>query len=710
MHSLFLQEVCYNQFRLMPTLISRQETIGMAELKQWPGFVTLRLLANGTYSRIYEIKKKDNLQSRSYALKVISVPGENFQGGQNMPDDIRRSFYQGIVDDIYQEISAVGELSVKNPIVTYYECEVVEYPENGSWDVVIRMELLTPILQYMVDHVLSDEDIFRLYYEISNALAKCHSAGIIHGDVSLDSIYIDENDHSFKLGGFGLRRLVDARCSSKEDDDALNALVNELRSLNAQNQEARQHRGSAASTSRTDSSFAEEEQRLRAALRERERKLQAEQRRREQEERARREREARESGDSSAQAAAQAAPEQSHDPFAGQSGNRTQRKTARDTASRRRDTWPAAGKTTGRESGRDPWNTAYEEGKRESGSTYSAGNTTGTSGSSNPSGYPGSETAWRRTSVDPAAQEKADKRRRGRKAAMLAAGITAGVIGLATVFSAVSSDNDYQYTPTYEYTEEFVDESDPLANSEIPSVEQAEAILAEYMDEADHTEVTKGIFGSVEREDGYSSDENRIYTIYYDYGEVPSSITIYEDDDTWTPLYDASYSDGHLRWFTEYEDSYTLRRTSYNEDGSLFYANEYDRDADGGIIEERNYEEDGRMHQRSVYEGSSNDPEAMTTWYYDNSGNVKYFYETFYDENGNAVTTLHHDSDGKLVRRYETEYKKINGYYYQSVETVYDEEENVMEYRVEYDYDGSGDLKKAVYYDAEGNVTNEYNY
>ena len=695
----------------------------MAQMRNWPGLVTIRRLADGTYSQVYEVKKQGSASGKSYALKVISVPGTHFSGGLNMPEDKRYSFYQGIVDDIYNEISAVGEISVQKGLVTYYDCNVIEYPDTMSWEVITRMELLTPIREYLLSHVFSEEDLFRLYYEINDALKICHSAGVIHGDVGMDSIYVDEQDGSFKLGGFGLRRLVDAQCSSKEDEDALNAFFLDLRGLNAQNQEERRKRGlREEARSKPDTSAPEdpgqemlrrqaEERRRQQILREREIA-----RRREEAARKKAEQDDRSSGGAAAQAQARPETEADRDPFAyyertarrpaGKTTGTTNRKTAdndpwstsRNGSGESTDTaWNRKTSGKARTADRNPWDTASQ-------GTGNASGSTGYGGS-----YPEGETAWRRSRPGDAAAGRPVKK--GRKGRALLVGGTIAAITAAVIITAASNSSE-SYTepshPQYQYTQTVETDENADYNDSIPTADEAQEIIDSYIDEADHVETRKNLLGQVESESGYNDDNELIYNIYYDHGDIPESIIIYEEGGDWNMLYSAHYDDGHIRWFSEYEDDYMIRGTTYESDGSLSYCSEYDRDMDGRVLEDRYYDSDGQLDARYVYEYDGDVQTSLKVYDYKDGENTSIrAYD--YDSEGNAVRQTRYNADGEVEEWTDMEYEQFKGNW-EEVREYHYLADGSLDYSVELKRNSDGKIKSRIYYDSEGNETDRYSY
>lgn len=88
-------------------------------------------------------------------------------------------------------------------VVSYEDHHLEEYPGEIRWDILIRMELLTPLEHYLREQAhfsggasaagtLPVSEVVRLGQEIAGALAFCQRKNIIHRDVKPENIFIRE--------------------------------------------------------------------------------------------------------------------------------------------------------------------------------------------------------------------------------------------------------------------------------------------------------------------------------------------------------------------------------------------------------------------------------------------------------------------------------------------------------------------------------------
>ena len=176
----------------------------------------VRELGEGSFGKVFEIEHRDLSGTYSSALKVITIPRNKTElaqvASENTGPDGVAKYFRSIVDGITKEFNIMSQLKGESTIVSYEDHEVREHTDGIGWDIFIRMELLTPLLQYTANYPLSRNDIIRLGIDICSALELCRKNAIIHRDIKPENIFVSKNGR-FKLGDFGIAKNIDKTTS-----------------------------------------------------------------------------------------------------------------------------------------------------------------------------------------------------------------------------------------------------------------------------------------------------------------------------------------------------------------------------------------------------------------------------------------------------------------------------------------------------------------
>jgi hypothetical protein len=129
-----------------------------------------------------------------------------------MDDASARSYYQALVSDIIQEIRLMSEFRGNSNIVSFEDHRVIERKNEIGWDILIRMELLTGLNEFVMEKPLSPEDVIKLGIHICRALEICAVTNTIHRDIKPDNIFVSRFGE-YKLGDFGIARQIERTMS-----------------------------------------------------------------------------------------------------------------------------------------------------------------------------------------------------------------------------------------------------------------------------------------------------------------------------------------------------------------------------------------------------------------------------------------------------------------------------------------------------------------
>ena len=180
------------------------------------GWNITRLLGEGGYGRVFEIERSEFGQTYRAALKVITVPQSSAEVrsviSEGMSVSQAEAYFHGIVEELVHEFSIMFKLKGTANVVSCEDLRVLEHPDGIGWDILIRMELLHPLLPYVYEHPMARRDIIRLGIDICKALELCQRYNIIHRDIKPENIFISDNG-DYKLGDFGIARTIERTTS-----------------------------------------------------------------------------------------------------------------------------------------------------------------------------------------------------------------------------------------------------------------------------------------------------------------------------------------------------------------------------------------------------------------------------------------------------------------------------------------------------------------
>ena len=173
----------------------------------WPEWQIEGEIGAGAFGKVYKIKRQDIGGTYYAALKVISVPKSHDEldilRGANMDDRQITEYYIRFADDLSREFSLMERLKGHSNIVSYEDHKIVPHPDGIGWDVLIRMELLTPLLRHLDQRGCGEQDVIKIGMDICDALIRCEQEGIIHRDIKPGNIFMS-NHGDYKLGDFGI--------------------------------------------------------------------------------------------------------------------------------------------------------------------------------------------------------------------------------------------------------------------------------------------------------------------------------------------------------------------------------------------------------------------------------------------------------------------------------------------------------------------------
>ena len=179
---------------------------------QWPGWETTRLIGRGSFGAVYEIKRTVLGGEEEFAaMKVISIPQSDSDieelVGEGYDNKTISTVFKVHLTSIVSEYSTMKKMSGCHNIVACDDIKYFQHEDGIGWDILIKMELLTPLMKSLPQSV--DENVvINVGIDICSALEICEENDIVHRDIKPQNIFLSKYG-DYKLGDFGIAKTVE---------------------------------------------------------------------------------------------------------------------------------------------------------------------------------------------------------------------------------------------------------------------------------------------------------------------------------------------------------------------------------------------------------------------------------------------------------------------------------------------------------------------
>ena len=195
------------------------KTVEQIVSEVWPGWELESLIGVGAYGEVYKAFRDDIAGRSSAAIKVMKVYrlGLQLQGAEKSAADEEMN---RLMERFSREIRLMQSLKGQTNLVSIDDYQVTEDQEEGILYILIRMELLTPLMQDLEIRGTTEERIIRLGTDLCRGLEVCENEHIVHRDIKPENIFVNRRG-DFKLGDFSVARTMSiTRESFTARDDA----------------------------------------------------------------------------------------------------------------------------------------------------------------------------------------------------------------------------------------------------------------------------------------------------------------------------------------------------------------------------------------------------------------------------------------------------------------------------------------------------------
>jgi len=175
-----------------------------------------RAIGEGSYGKVFELEREDFGRKYTSALKAITIPNSSSEIQNSltagMDEDNVKLYYKSVVEELTDEVALMSKLKGNSNIVSYEDHIIIPHEDGIGWDILVRMELLSPLPAWLKEHPPTKKQILQLGVDICRALELCQKHRIIHRDIKPANIFVSENG-DFKLGDFGIARTLEKTTS-----------------------------------------------------------------------------------------------------------------------------------------------------------------------------------------------------------------------------------------------------------------------------------------------------------------------------------------------------------------------------------------------------------------------------------------------------------------------------------------------------------------
>ena len=172
----------------------------------WPEWELQHVIGSGAYGEVYLAVREDVTGRAESAIKIVKIMPQNLRtlyGDQAAAD----AAFQQQLQRFAREIDLMRRLKGQTNVVDIEDYKVTE--DDGVTYLLIRMELLTPLLVDLDIHPWTEEKLIRIGRDVCRALEVCESMHIAHRDIRPENILVNALG-DYKLGDFGVARTLDA--------------------------------------------------------------------------------------------------------------------------------------------------------------------------------------------------------------------------------------------------------------------------------------------------------------------------------------------------------------------------------------------------------------------------------------------------------------------------------------------------------------------
>lgn len=177
-----------------------------------------QLIGKGGFSVVYDMASKKN-PNEHYAMKIIEI-GRDFEALKRSKETFKiqkiLSKNSRYIMKLFEEKTLLVRLDEDGNVKYVQEVKEKIAAEDGMILQFILMEKLEHIViknPYkkikLVERLCNEKEVLKFAIHIGQAIKTAHENKVLHRDIKLENIFWDERTECYKLGDFGIAKLIE---------------------------------------------------------------------------------------------------------------------------------------------------------------------------------------------------------------------------------------------------------------------------------------------------------------------------------------------------------------------------------------------------------------------------------------------------------------------------------------------------------------------
>ena len=183
----------------------------------WPGWETVRRIGVGSFGAVYEIERTLFGITEKAALKVVSIPQQDSEidalRSQGCRDERISQRFFAQAQEMMERYALIRRMDQSAHIVTVDDIRIVQQDNDLGWDVLLKMELLTP-LPTALPVAVPEKEVVRIARDLCLALSQCERFGLVHRDIKPQNLFVSPTGQ-YKLGDFSIAKSVEEASAAR---------------------------------------------------------------------------------------------------------------------------------------------------------------------------------------------------------------------------------------------------------------------------------------------------------------------------------------------------------------------------------------------------------------------------------------------------------------------------------------------------------------